>query len=250
MACTRYITSLQELVDGTIGAIRRAEVEAHLETCADCRAMLADLEKIRDTAASLDAVAPPDRVWLQIAGRLRQEGRIRETEPSREPRRHYAAGLAVAAALILAVGASLWLLVAHKGSPSGGGAAQTAQTTAPAASPPPDAAVVQAAANDVEEAQQKLEQAIGRLQQVADASLQAMDPQTAATLHKNLGIIDQAIAEERAAVKAEPLNVPARESLFEALKQKVALLQDTIALMNEMRKGNPAGAAQVVGGKG
>ena len=31
-----------------------------------------------------------------------------------------------------------------------------------------------------------------------------------------------------------------------ALRRKVALLQDTIALMNEMRKGNSAGAAQIV----
>jgi hypothetical protein len=29
------------------------------------------------------------------------------------------------------------------------------------------------------------------------------------------------------------------------LKRKVTLLQDTIALMNEMRKGNAAGAAQL-----
>jgi hypothetical protein len=34
--------------------------------------------------------------------------------------------------------------------------------------------------------------------------------------------------------------------LFEALRQKVTMLQDTIALMNEMRKGNSAGAAQVL----
>ena len=61
---------------------------------------------------------------------------------------------------------------------------------------------------------------------------------TAATLDKNLGIIDQAIAETRAAVKSEPASVTARGALFEALKQKVPLLQDTIALINEMRKGN------------
>ena len=45
-----------------------------------------------------------------------------------------------------------------------------------------------------------------------------------------------------------PLAHSALASLFDALRRKVALLQDTIALMNEMRKGNSAGAAQIVDG--
>ena len=40
----------------------------------------------------------------------------------------------------------------------------------------------------------------------------------------------------------------ARNSLFDALQRKISLLQDTITLMNEMRKGNAAGVAQVVEG--
>ena len=67
-------------------------------------------------------------------------------------------------------------------------------------------------------------------------------------LQKNLQVIDQAIAESRAAFRSEPPSTPARDSLFDALRRKVSLLQDTIALMNEMRKGNAAGAAQLVDG--
>ena len=40
----------------------------------------------------------------------------------------------------------------------------------------------------------------------------------------------------------------AQESLFEALRNKVSLLQDTVTLINEMRKGNPEGTARVVSG--
>jgi hypothetical protein len=75
-----------------------------------------------------------------------------------------------------------------------------------------------------------------------------IDPATAAMLQKNLQVIDQAIAESRAAFRSEPTSAPARDSLFEALKRKVSLLQDTLALMNEMRKGNAEGAAQIVNG--
>jgi hypothetical protein len=61
-------------------------------------------------------------------------------------------------------------------------------------------------------------------------------------------VIDQAINESRAALKVQPNNEPAQQSLLESFKTKIALLQDTVALINEMRKGNDAGAARIVSG--
>jgi len=40
MACSQFINSIHEMVDGTIGSIRRAELEMHLAQCDDCRALL------------------------------------------------------------------------------------------------------------------------------------------------------------------------------------------------------------------
>jgi hypothetical protein len=60
-------------------------------------------------------------------------------------------------------------------------------------------------------------------------------------------VIDQAIGESRVALQAQPTSAPAQESLFDAFRSKIALLQDTIALINEMRKGDQAGAARVAG---
>src|SRR5580765_6993571 len=97
---TAYRESIQELIDGTIGAIRRAELERHLSDCAECRAFLADMEVLRETAGALD---PLDGVWLQIAGRLRQEGRV-QLPPARQTRSPRYAMLAIAATLVLAVG--------------------------------------------------------------------------------------------------------------------------------------------------
>ena len=125
---------------------------------------------------------------------------------------------------------------------------QVAQTTAAPASPgnAPDQKTVESAQNAVDAAQTQFEKAIGDLEKVVKQNQQALDPGTSQTIEKNLGIIDQAIAENRAAVRSEPTSVAARETLFEALRQKVTLLQDTIALINEMRKGNNAAAAQLV----
>ena len=238
MACPQYLNSIHEAVDGTIGSIRRAELELHVDTCAGCRVLLEDLQRIHDAAAALPALEAPDRAWLQIAGRLRQEGRISDTTPPDTARRTYAIWLAAAAAVILAVVSAVMLL--QRSSPAS--APQTASTTG---NPGTDRSV-EAVQTDVDAAQQQFEKAIAELEKVAKANQEALDPETSATIDKNLGIIDQAIAENRAAVTSEPASVAARETLFQALRSKVSLLQDTITLINEMRKGNNAAAAQLV----
>ena len=251
---TLYRESIHELVDGTIGAIHRAELERHLADCVECRAFLADMETIRDTAGSLEPLAPPDGVWLQIAGRLRQEGRV-ALPPARPaaPTRHVAL-LAIAASLLLAVGTAIVMLLPEYRSNN----ADTVAAVNTAAPPPgngPAEVDVQSVEAEFRLAEQHYQNAITKLEQAArldqapsqpDRNL--LDAQTAAMLQKNLQVIDQAIAESRSALRNEPMSAPARDSLFDALRRKVALLQDMIALMNAMRRGNSAGAAQIVDG--
>jgi hypothetical protein len=246
MACERYLNSIHESIDGTIGSIRRAELEMHLDQCEDCRALHDDLKRIHDAAAALPRLDAPDRAWLQIAGRLRQEGRIQDEKktPAAGVRPAYFGWLAAAAAVVLAVAAAVMLL-----KPASGPAPQTAQsapaTTAPAVAAT-DPRALESATSAVEAAQDQFEKAIADLEKVAKANQQVLDPATSTTIDKNLGILDQAIAENRAAVKTDPTSAAARETLFETLRQKVTLLQDTISLINEMRKGNNAAAAQLV----
>jgi Putative zinc-finger len=243
MTCDRYRQSIQELVDGTLGPIRKAELELHLEQCDDCRSFADDLQRIHDTAASLDALEPPDRVWLQIAGRLRQEGRV--TVPAVAPRtRRSMAILAIAAALVLAVAGSILVLTRVTGAPEQ--APATAGGSAASGGNAATADPVEEVAAEFRLAEQHLQNAIGKLEAAAKTDNEIMDAQTAAELQKNLHVIDRAIAESRAALQQEPQSTHARNSLFELLRQKVVLLQDTIALMNEMRKGDSAGAAQIL----
>ena len=128
MACPRYEDAIQELVDGTLGPIRRSELQIHLDQCDDCRALLRDLEQIRDLAGTLDRPLPPNRVWMQIAGQLQQEGRLQAPAPPPPRTRQFSPLLAMAAAVLLTVGASLvyWLPRVR----STGSAPELAQTTA------------------------------------------------------------------------------------------------------------------------
>ena len=243
----RYAQDLQDYVDGTLGAIRSAELQQHLEQCAACSALLADLQRIHDLAASLDQPAPPDGVWLQVVGRLRQEGRVQAPPPVATVHRSRTALLAIAAGLIVTVGASLMVLL-----PIFDGAPQTEQA---ATQPATEAGGDSDATGDVQSiedhfriAEQHMQTGIAKLEEAAKAQEPEIDAQTASMLRKNLELIDQAIAESRAALKAEPQSTIARDSLFNALRRKVTLLQETVALMNEMRKGDAAGAAQLIDG--
>ena len=244
MPCNDYREAIQELADGALGPIRRAELQMHLDVCPRCRALAADMLRIRDLARSLDRIQPPDSVWLQVAGRLRQQGRIAPPSPAdaRTHRRHVAA-LAIAAALVLAIGASIFTLLPRSDGDTGAPAGPASQAgNAPAGDP------VQDFANEMRLAEQHYQNAIVKLEEATKSDQDVMGPETAAIVKNSLEVIDKAIEESRTAVRSDPLNAAARDSLFDALKKKVVVLQDTIALMNDIRKGSPAGPGESGGG--
>jgi len=240
-ACERYLNAIQELVDGTLGPIRRAELELHLESCDACRALAEDLQAIAAAAQSLEPLTPPDRTWQQISSRLRAEGRAGSTGPGLV-RRQSVAILALAAALVFVVGASLYLLKRQApvaptpSTPLASAPAPATPQPAPgnAAGPAPvqGSDIATSLAEIDKHFQNVIEQASTR------------DPETAAVLKKNLLVMNEAIAESRKALEADPQNRSAQ--LYENLKRKIRFLQDTIALMNSMRQGDAAGAAEIV----
>jgi anti-sigma factor RsiW len=237
-ACDRYLNAIHELVDGTLGPIRRAELELHLEVCDGCRALAQDLQAIAGTARSLDALTPPDRVWQELAGRLRAEGRV-SGAPSVAGRRRSVAILALAAALVLLVGSSLFVLRRETRPGAAPAAPIAAAPAAPADGNAPTGTAVQSVAAELALTERHFQNV------VEQAS--ATDPATAAVLQKNLLVMNNAIAESRKALEANPQSTSTQ--LYEMLKQKIRFLQDTIALMNDMRQGDAAGAAQIVEGK-
>lgn len=237
MHCRQYTGAIQELADGTLGPVRRAELQTHLDQCDDCRALAEDLRKIRAAAAALGPVRPAEHVWLKIAAQLRQDGRV---APASTHARRGAGLLAIAAALVLAVGAAIYFVSRIAPNP-----APAATTAAAPGGNAPSPVTVQSIADDLMTAERHYQSAIVKLEEAAKSDNGVIDPEMAAVLERNLQVIDQAIAESRTALQTEPQSAPARDSLFEALRRKVLLLQDTIALMNEMRKGNSAGAAQL-----
>src|SRR4030095_4682896 len=126
-----------------------------------------DLETIRRAAESLDALEPPDGVWLQVAGRLRQEGRVQALPaPAASHAPRYAC-LAIAASLLLAVGIAIALLVTQYR--TSGGPAQTIATAPPTATPNTagETVAVESVEAEFRLAEQHYQNAIAKLEQAA-----------------------------------------------------------------------------------
>ncbi len=231
-------TTLNDYVDGSLGAAERADVEQHLSACAVCRQMVEDLRHVLEATRGLELREPPVRAWSRIERAIRLE-RDHADEGKGSSRSAWLIGLAAAASLVLAV------LVGMRYTPAP--QTSTAEQSASAAAAGGGQAV-QSIETELRQAEAHYENAIKGLEAIASTEQNELDPRTAATLQKNLAVIDQAISESRAAVRAQPASEPAQQSLIEGFKTKIGLLQDTVALINEMRKGNEAGAARVVSG--
>lgn len=241
MSCSDYSEAIAECVDGTLDPVRLRALERHVEGCAACRALLADLKSIQAAAFTLDRVELPAAIWAGIRARLDEAprpqagGRLIVWPRPRAAKAVWAA----AAALILATLVGLSSLWRPAGPHAGDEAAVTSAETGD---------LVASVQVELQAAEDHYSKAIQGLEQIARSESGALDPQVAAVLQKNLQVIDQAIGESRAALQAQPASANAQESLFDAMRSKVALLQQTVELINEMRKGNQAEAGRLIQG--
>jgi hypothetical protein len=245
MSCAEHETTLGDYVDGTLQ--RSAEpadmaalhaVEAHLAVCRRCQALVDDLRTIRAAAGALEPHTPPPQLWTRIAAatETRQRGGWWRGWTGASRAWPWAT---VSAALLVAVSALVWTTWRQPaGEPFAGVPTE--------ASPGAGEADVAPADPGMQLAEQQYAEAIAGLEELAAADRDALDGDTADVLQASLTVIDDAIGESRAALETEPESELAQASLFDALRMKVALLQDTVALINEMRKGNQEGAARIV----
>jgi len=240
MSCNDYGDAIAEFVDGTLDAAGQRALERHVSECAACRALVADLKTIQATAFTLNRHEPPAAVWqsirAQVATDAQERGRVLQWPSTR---RAWGVWAAAAAVLLIAATAGIYPLVSERGHDDDTAAA----TPAPAAGTA--IATVQA---EFQAAEEHYEKAIQGLEQIAKTESGDLDPQVAAVLQKNLQVIDQAIGESRAALRSQPSSADAQDSLFDAMRTKVAVLQQTVELINEMRKGNQAEAGRLIQG--
>jgi hypothetical protein len=204
MNCVDLQASLAEIEDGTT-AERSPEQVAHLKTCPECSALVAELNLIAASAIELRAADEPSpRVWNSIEIALRQEGLIRPQDTSRSllpalSSRWVWARWMVPAAAVLLIAVGIYVRQNSL-------ARQLARDAAPA-TVVSDGAL--AGLNDAD-----------LLQEVAQLS-----PAMQAQYADNLRHVNQYIQDAKGEVTADPNDEEARRSLMEAYQEKAMLFE-------------------------
>jgi tetratricopeptide (TPR) repeat protein len=225
-----WTDKLSDYLDDELEDGERAAVEAHLRGCADCSAVLNDLRRViaRAQTAALAARPPETDLWNGVAGRserIRQPQRVSLTVTQ----------LAAAAVLLIGVSAGLtWRLHPAVTGPAPvdstvadarGAADNRAATSADFGIGGGDVAVI-----GVSLADDQYDAAVADLENALKQGRGKLDTATIAVVEQNLQTIDQAIAQAREALAADPANSYLSGHLVEARRRKLDLLRRATAL--------------------
>lgn len=223
LTCAQVAEALDDLLDGRAEYPGRAALEAHVAGCPSCRALVADVHAIRVAARTLKPIEPPPAVWDAVRARLDSEPAAASPLSRLDRLVAWATGwggvlqpAAAVAVLALLVSSLVWVGTRLGEAPAGLSAGQAGDA-------PGEFALAEAEYSD----------AIARLEEAAGGAPQGLDPVTTAALRATIDEIDSAIGEARDALARQPGDEWSQESLLDALGSKVALLQDTVALLGE-----------------
>jgi anti-sigma factor RsiW len=211
----RWMDRLSEYLDGELPATDRAALEAHLETCNDCSALLGDLRRVVDRARMAEEYNPRRDLWPGIASRI---GATPASSPGMGRKWSFSLPQLAAAAILLMTlsGGAVWLLRSTALSPSAGPFATMATPVANNAS---------------SSASQSYAAAVADLERVLAAGQGQLDTTTVRVIEENLAAIDQAIAQAQRALLADPANLYLNTHLAETMRRKLDLLRRAATLV-------------------
>ncbi len=214
---------LSEYVDGELDAAERAALDVHLQVCPACARTLTELRAVLERAGELEVPPPAEDLWPGIAARLPAperhvvapaawRGRGRPAGPRRWS--FTLPQLAGAAAvLVLLSSLGVWAALTRR--------------PAPAVGPGPAAETVVPAAFETT----RYDAAIAELEQVLRDHRGELDPATVRVIEQNLRIVDQATAQARQALAADPASPYLNGHLATQLKRKLTLLRQATAVV-------------------
>ena len=209
---------LSEYVDDELDAETRTALEAHLATCAECRAIRAELERVVARARAVGYREPASDLWNPI------EASIRTAAPQAKRRRLVTfswPGLAAAAAIIaLVAGSFAWVIASNRASTGSSIAAR--DTLSPAAG----TAAVGASALAVA----SYRDAAADLERALQAGRATLKPETMRIIEANLRTIDAAIAQTDSALRRDPGSAYLNQYLAATMQRKLKLLRRAVEI--------------------
>ena len=267
-----WTDKLSDYLDGELPGDEREAVESHLAGCAPCRIALEDLRRVIARARSIQPRPPHQDLWAGIAERIEARPASAKVtplhaseaqRPVRMPSRRISFSLpqlAAAAVLLMALsGGVVWLIVSRPSAdvqvPGTGGSSADLPPSREASTdrrspgdPSTSSGSSRASSRDeggqvrrdddvqaasVTFADQQYDAAVADLEGAVHKGRGRLDANTIAIVEHNLQIIDQAIAQARQALGADPANSYLSSHLVEARRRKLDLLRRTAALTGE-----------------
>jgi putative zinc finger protein len=220
MTCDRVTERLDDYLDGELGEAEFQEVELHLAGCAACRDEERSLRAVVAMAAALPRRQEPSRdLWPEIAEEIARRRRFTLLRgAAARPGLYWAAGLAAAATLAAVV----WL------------APRSTPPAPMAAGPTPDPAVQRVSygggVETLAKAERDYERATAELMAALDTRRASLSPETSASIDENLRVIDQALAEIRAALEKDPASPRLGHMLTSTHEKKIETLRRVLKL--------------------
>jgi anti-sigma factor RsiW len=223
----QWTDRLSEYLDGELPQGERVALEAHLQTCTDCSALLMDLRRVIRRARLLKGQTPAHDLWPGIASRIgatpARSEEVVELASHRRGARQWSFSLpqlaAAGIALMALTGGAVWMLRAPA-TP----ARVESMVTAPAGTPAVNASVKPSAF-------QSYAAAVADLERVLANGREQLDSTTVRIIEQNLAAIDRAIAEAQRALEADSSNLYLNTHLAETMRRKLDLLRRAAALV-------------------
>jgi len=222
-----WMDRLSDYLDGGLAPDEASPIEAHLAGCQECRAVLAELERVVAVASQLEDREPAADLWPGILGSIREAPAAAShgvltlktrTEPAG---RRFSFSmpqlLAAALATMMISGTAVWMTMRTQ--------LDAGPTTVAVQPVVPDASLGSESAVLISNVEEEYGQAIRELQREFAARKDQLDPETVRVVEESLRVIDDAIAEARAAVARDPANGYLYRHLDSTMMKKVDLLR-------------------------
>jgi hypothetical protein len=254
MTCAEFESRLQDYLESDVDNAMRERMDAHRINCSACDALTDELLELTHSAARIPDLSPDRDLWSGIANRIEAEvvefpvtpvpGEVRAVVPvnggpvyaeyvsasdrtsPQVPRRPVVPRslfrLSAAAAILVAATAGVTWSVATRGSQSTDSAAADSGF-ASAMAGTRSVSNVSGPTLDV-----TYDTEIASLRKIVDERRAEIDSTTLAVLERNLKVIDDAIAESKAALAASPTSSFLMERLSDAYDTKLRTLRAVV----------------------
>lgn len=209
---------LSEYVDGELDAETRVALEAHLATCAECRATRDELERVVARARGVEYREPANDLWGSIEATITKD---RQRSTRRFVTLSWARLAAAAAIVAVLAGGFAWTMASRRSTtiavvPVGRDTIQPDARTAGAGAPALAVASYRDAAADLERA--------------LEAGRATLRPETMRVIEENLRAIDLAIAQTDSALRRDPGSAYLNQYLAATMQRKLRLLRRAVEI--------------------